>query len=148
MLATAATAARAAETIRFAVTDLAGLEQLQREFGEFREVLGQATGYAIEFFPVNSRTAAVEAIAARQVDFVLTGPAEYVVFKKRTEAIPVVGFARPDYFANLVVLASSPYQVPADLKGQKVAFGDIGSTSTHLAPMQALADHGLMPNRD
>ena len=46
----------------------------------------EATGYEIEFTAVTSRTAAVEAMRAKQVDFVLTGPAEYVVFKKRSEA--------------------------------------------------------------
>ena len=75
--------ANSAETIRFAVTDIAGLEDLQREYGAFRNTLAEATGYEIEFTAVASRTAAVEAMRAKQVDFVLTGPAEYVVFKKR-----------------------------------------------------------------
>ncbi len=66
--------ADAAEAIRFAVTDIAGLEDLQREYGAFRDTLAQATGYNIEFTAVSSRTAAVEAMRAKQVDFVLTGP--------------------------------------------------------------------------
>jgi phosphonate transport system substrate-binding protein len=138
----------AAETIRFAVTDIAGLEDLQREYGAFRDVLAQATGYEIEFSAVTSRTAAVEAMRAKQVDFVLTGPAEYVVFKKRSDAKVVVGFQRPDYFALIVTLADSPVQGVADLKGKKVAFGDVGSTSAHLGPMQLLADFGLDPMKD
>src|SRR5262245_14025545 len=138
----------AAETIRFAVTDIAGLEDLQREYGAFRDTLAQATGYEIEFTAVSSRTAAVEAMRAKQIDFVLTGPAEYVVFKKRSEAKVVVGFQRPDYFAMMVTLADSPVQSVSDLKGKKVAFGDIGSTSQHLGPMQLLADFGINPLAD
>jgi len=38
--------------------------------------------------------------------------------------------------------------VPEDLKGKSVAFGDIGSTSNMLCPMQALADHGVDPVND
>jgi phosphonate transport system substrate-binding protein len=140
--------AQAAETIRFAVTDIAGLEDLQREYGAFRDTLAEATGYEIEFSAVSSRTAAVEAMRAEQVDFVLTGPAEYVVFKKRSDASVVVGFQRPDYFAMIVTLAESPIQDVQDLKGKKVAFGDIGSTSAHLGPMQLLADFGLDPMKD
>jgi phosphonate transport system substrate-binding protein len=140
--------AQAAETIRFAVTDIAGLEDLQREYGAFRDTLAAATGYEIEFSAVNSRTAAVEAMRAEQVDFVLTGPAEYVVFKKRSDANVVVGFQRPDYFAMIVTLADSKVQSVDDLKGQKVAFGDIGSTSAHLGPMQLLADFGIDPMKD
>jgi phosphonate transport system substrate-binding protein len=140
--------AEAAETIRFAVTDIAGLEDLQREYGAFRDTLAEATGYEIEFSAVSSRTAAVEAMRAEQVDFVLTGPAEYVVFKKRSDAVVVVGFQRPDYFAMIVTLAESPVQDVEDLKGKKVAFGDIGSTSAHLGPMQLLADFGVDPMKD
>jgi len=138
-----ATAAQAAETIRFAVTDIVGLEMLQAEFGAFRDTLSQATGYDIEFLPVNSRTAAVEALNADQVDFVLTGPAEYVVIQKRTGATPVVSFSRPDYFSGIIVMADTGYSKPTDLIGRKVAFGDIGSTSNHLAPAQVLADYGV-----
>ena len=145
-LATCATAAQAADTIRLAVTDIVGLEMLQTEFGAFRDTLAEATGHDIEFLPVNSRTAAVEALNAEKVDFVLTGPAEYVVINKRTNATPVVGFSRPDYFSGIIVMADSDYNVPADLMGQKVAFGDVGSTSNHLAPAHVLADYGIMPD--
>ncbi|MEQ8395913.1 PhnD/SsuA/transferrin family substrate-binding protein [Thalassobaculum sp.] len=143
-----AAAASAAETIRFAVTDIAGMENLQREFAPFQAALTRTTGYDVKFFPVSSRTAAVEAMNSKQVDFVLTGPAEYVVFRSKSNAAPVIGWQRPDYFAQVVVMADSAYQTVGDLKGRKVAFGDVGSTSTHLGPAQALADLGLMPGRD
>ena len=137
-----------AETVRFAVTDVEGMEQLQREFGGFVEEMEKVTGYDVEFTPVNSRTAAVEAMRAEQVDFVLTGPAEYVVFAKLTEAKPVVSWQRPDYFAQIVVMAEGDIKKMADLKGQKVAFGEIGSTSQQLGPAQVLADAGLKYNVD
>lgn len=140
--------AQAAEKVRMAVTDIAGLEMLQAEFGKFREVLSEATGYDIEFYPVTSRTAAVEALRAKKIDFVLTGPAEYVVINKLTNAYPVVGFSRPDYFSAVVVMADSGITHPKDLKGKKVAVGDIGSTSNHLAPSQVMADYGLDPMSD
>jgi phosphonate transport system substrate-binding protein len=137
-----------AETIRLAVTDVEGMEQLQREYGGFVQELEKATGFKVEFTAVNNRTAAVEAMRADQVDFVLTGPAEYVIFKKLTDAKPVVGWKRPDYFAQIVVLADGPIKSMADLKGKKVAFGEIGSTSQQLGPAQTLADAGLKYNVD
>lgn len=143
-----ATVANAADTIRFAVTDIEGLENLQREFGAFRDKLSAHTGYDIDFFPVNSRTAAVEAMKAGQVDFVLTGPAEYVVFKARTDAKVVVGWQRPNYFAQIVTLAEGPIKSTKDLVGKKVSFGSVGSTSQHLGPAQALADVGLLYGKD
>jgi phosphonate transport system substrate-binding protein len=135
-------------SISLAITDVPGLEEVQRDFGPFRDAFQRLSGTELRFFAVNSRTAAVEALNARRVDFVLTGPAEYVVFRQRTNAVPVVTFQRPDYFSNIVVLARSEFQAPADLRGRRVAFGDVGSTSRHLGPMQVLADLGLDPRRD
>lgn len=140
---TPALAQGTAQTIRFAVTDVDGLENLQREFGPFVEAFEERSGLGVDFFPVSGRTAAVEAMAAGQVDFVLTGPAEYVVFNARLGAEPVVGWQRPDYFAQIVVLADGPIETVADLAGTTISFGEIGSTSQHLGPAQALADLGV-----
>lgn len=142
-LVSLATQATAAETIRFAVTDIDGLEALQKEMGPFKDAFEKASGLSVEFFPVSGRTVAVEAMAADQVDFVLTGPAEYVVFNARLDAQPVVTWNRPDYYSNVVVLDESAYQSAADLKGQKISFGEIGSTSQHLAPASLLEEAGL-----
>jgi phosphonate transport system substrate-binding protein len=141
------TAAKA-EPIKLAVTDLVGLEELQREFGAFVDVLENATGEEFEFLPVTNRTAAAEALRFGKVDFILTGPAEYVVMQKRTNAEVVVGFSRPDYFSVIVTMAENGYTVPADIKGMKVAMGSVGSTSKHLGPIQILADYGLNPLTD
>ncbi len=136
-------AAAAQDTVRFAVTDIDGMEALQREMGPFKDAFEAASGLTVEFFPVSGRTIAVEAMAADQVDFVLTGPAEYVVFNARLDARPVVTWIRPDYYSNVVVLDSSPHQTAADLKGQKISFGEIGSTSQHLSPVSLLSQAGL-----
>ncbi|MEL6680094.1 MAG: PhnD/SsuA/transferrin family substrate-binding protein, partial [Pseudomonadota bacterium] len=131
-----------------AVTDVEGMERLQLEWGPFKEALEAATGEEFEFFAVNSRTAAAEALRAETVDFVVSGPAEYVVINKLTNATPIIGLGRPDYHCAIVVRADSGINIPADLKGKTVAFGDIGSTSNMLCPMQVLADHGVDPIND
>jgi phosphonate transport system substrate-binding protein len=137
-----------ADDFKLAVTDVEGLERLQTEWGPFKEKLEAATGHTFAFFPVSNRTAAAEALRAERVDFVITGPAEYVVINKLTNATSVVGLSRPDYFCAIVVMADSPAVRPADLKGQKVAMDDIGSTSGHLCPSQLLADYGVDPQKD
>lgn len=139
---------QAAEPVRFAVTDIEGFEALQQEFGPFQAALEAATGLEVELFPVGNRTAAVEALKADQVDMVLTGPAEYVVIKELTDAQIVVGWQRPDYFAQVVALADGPIRRVEDLKGKVVSFGSVGSTSQHLGPAQALADLGLAYGSD
>ncbi len=124
-----------ADEVRFAVTDIEGLEALQQEFGPFEDALEKATGYDIKLYPVSSRTAAVEAMNSGNVDLVLTGPAEYVVIKELNDP-------------EIVVLAGGPIDHVSDLKGKTVTFGSVGSTSQHLGPAQVLADFGLMYNAD
>jgi phosphonate transport system substrate-binding protein len=131
-----------------AITDLEGMEQLQREFGAFRDLLSEKSGIDLKFFPVPNRTAAVEAMRSKRVEFVLTGPAEYVVFKTRGKAKPVIGFSRPDYFTDIITLADSGITDLSQLKGKKVAMGSVGSTSKHLTPMQLFKDQGLDPRSD
>ncbi len=138
----------AAETVKFAVTDIEGLEYLQQEFGEFESALEKATGLEIDLFPVSSRTAAVEVMNANKVDLVLTGPAEYVVIKELTDPEIVVAWQRPDYFAQIVTLAKGDITNVDDLKGKVVTFGSVGSTSQHLGPAQVLTDMGLKYGAD
>lgn len=146
--ATLAVPATAQDKITFAVTDVEGLEALQQEFGPFRDKLQELTGLKVDFFAVNNRTMAVEAMRSEQADFVLTGPAEYVVIKSTTDADVVVGWQRPDYFSQVVVLAKGPIKSVEDLRGKTVTFGSVGSTSQHLGPAQALADLGLKYGTD
>lgn len=140
--------AAAAETWSIAVTDVEGLERLQAEWGPFKGALEAATGETFEFFPVSSRTASAEALRGETIDFVVTGPAEYIVINTLTKANPLVGFGRPDYRCAIIVRADAGIDTMADLKGKKVAFGDIGSTSNMLCPMQLMADYGVSPVTD
>lgn len=148
LFATVTATAAIAQDVTLAVTDVEGLEQLQQEFGAVEAALEEVTGLEIELFPVGSRTAAVEAMNAGQVNFVLTGPAEYVVMKELTDAQIVVAWQRPDYYGQIVVLADSPIRAAKDLEGKTVSFGAVGSTSQHLGPSQALADLGLAYGED
>lgn len=149
-LATALTAAvpAIAETLRFGVTDIEGMEAMQQEFGAFEKALEEATGHEIELFAVSSRTSAVEAINQGQVDLILTGPAEYVVIKELSDPVIIAGWQRPNYYSQLVALASGPIKSVQDLRGKRVTFGSIGSTSQHLGPAQVLADLGLVLETD
>jgi len=140
--------AQAPVELKFAVTDVVGLENLQREWGPFQKALESRTGLKLAFFAVTNRTAAVEAMNAKRVDLVFTGPAEYVVFRSRTNAVPVIALQRVDYYPNVVVRTDSGITEVTELKGKKVAFGSVGSTSRHLGPMQVLADLGLNPRED
>ncbi len=136
------------ETVRFAVTDLKGLEELQREFGAFKEEFETQSGLKIDFFAVNDRTVAAAALQADRVDVVFTGPAEYVVIHEKTGAQPIVAIERDGYHSAIYTRADSGITSLDQLRGKKVAMSDVGSTSGHLGPSQMLVDAGLKPGTD
>lgn len=136
------------ETLRLAVTDVQGLEELQRDYGAFRDELEATLGRKVEFFPVADRAAAAVALQSDQVDIVFTGPAEYVVINAKTEAVPFLAITRPNYFSVIAVRADSGITNAEQLKGQKLSMSDIGSTSGHLGPSKILVDQGLDPQND
>lgn len=136
------------ETLRLAVTDVQGLEELQRDYGTFRDEMEATLGRTIEFFPVADRAAAAVALQSDQVDIVFTGPAEYVVINAKTEAVPFLAITRPNYFSVIAVRADSGITNAEQLKGQTLAMSDIGSTSGHLGPSKILVDQGLDPQND
>lgn len=145
---TATTGGEERPKLRLAVTDLQGLEQLQREFGALQEALEDVAGVDIELFAVNDRVAAAAALQSDRVDLVFTGPAEYVVMKARTQATPVVAIKRQGYRVCFWTQDDSPIRTLQDLRGKKIAMSDIGSTSGHLGPSQMLAQAGLDPQED
>lgn len=128
---------------KLAVTDIAGLEDLQKEFKAFQNKLSELSGIKVKLYPVSSRTAVVEALKFKKVDFVLSGPAEYLIIAKRAKAKPLVALKRPNYYSVLVTKKDSNIEKISELKSQAVAFGPIGSTSYYLAPLQLLADSGI-----
>lgn len=136
------------ETVRLAVTDLQGLEELQREFGAFKDELEKQSGLKFEFFAVNDRTAAAAALQADRVDVVFTGPAEYVVIHEKTGAQPIVAIERDGYHSAIYTKSDSGITSVDQLRGQKIAMSDVGSTSGHLGPSQMLVDAGLKPGSD
>lgn len=118
------------------MTDIVGLEELQTEYGALQKLLSEVSGVGLRFFPVTNRTAAVESLKSQKIGLVLTGPAEYVIFRSRTNAYPLVGFSRPDYFSALITMAGHNITSLKDLRGKNLALGHVGSTSKHLGPMQ------------
>lgn len=134
--------------LRFAVTDVKGLKELQNDYETLRVSLGKALQTEVEFFPVDNYTAATVALKQGQVDFALAGPSEYIVITSRTNAVPVVAITRPEYHSLIAVPAGSPIKTVKDLKGKAIALSDIGSTSGHLGPTKLLLEAGLNPQTD
>ncbi|TVQ69500.1 MAG: phosphate/phosphite/phosphonate ABC transporter substrate-binding protein [Oceanospirillales bacterium] len=137
------------DTLRYADTGVEGMEELRRSFGPFVEVMEEATGLKIEFFPVGNRTAVVNALRFQQIDVVMTGPSEYVAMDSQVKgAQPLVSLARPHYASIFIVPEDSEYQTLNDLKGARISMKSVGSTTGHIIPAYMLVEAGLDIDRD
>lgn len=134
--------------LTFAITDLQGIEQLEEEFGAFRQVLEEVLNLEIEFFPVDSFVAAAPAFLANQIDLALAGPSEYVILNARAKAVPLVTLTRPNYRSVVSVRTDSGITSLEQLKGKKIAMTAYGSTASHISPIKMLMEVGLDPESD
>ncbi|OYD89561.1 phosphonate ABC transporter substrate-binding protein [Nostoc sp. 'Peltigera membranacea cyanobiont' 210A] len=136
------------KNLKFAVTDVTGIEDLQRDYGVFRTTLEEILGIKIELFPVENPTAAAPALLSKEVDIVFAGPSEYLILNARAKAIPIIAIERPNYHSIIVIRTDSKIKLLSQLKGKTIAMRKIGSTSGHLAPTKLLIDAGLDPKTD
>lgn len=135
-------------TYRFAVTDVADMATIAADWSPFAARFQELVGDVLTFVPMPRRDSIIQALEDREVDVALSGPAEYVVIRKRTDASLLLGFSRPGYFSVIATLAKGGVQRLGDLKGRRLGLSARGSTSGHLGPLQILKDGGLNPLRD
>ena len=137
------------ETVRFAVAGVEGLEELQRRFGAFQDLLEGYMGVDFEFFSLSNRTISSTALEYGQVDLVLSGPSEYVLTKLAEPEVELLGgLERENYYTVFIVRANSGFETLDDLVGHKIAMKDSGSTSGHIGPSAILIDEGFDLDKD
>ncbi len=138
----------APEKLRFTVTDVFGLEQLEKDYGAFCQALGEILGIKMECFPVNNFVEAAPAFLYNRLDLALAGPSEYLILRAKAQAVPVVALTRPNYYTVVSVRSDSGITNLAQLKGKRIGIRSQGSTASHLSMMKMLIDVGLEPKVD
>lgn len=133
------------DSLRFAVTDVNGLEELERDFGVFQATLESILGMPITFYPVPNYSAAAPALLANELDMALAGPSEYLLLRGRAQAEPLVKVTRPSYYSVIMTRQDSNLESLTDLKGKTIAMRTEGSTAGHIFPMKLLMDAGVQP---
>ncbi|MGB0562046.1 MAG: phosphate/phosphite/phosphonate ABC transporter substrate-binding protein [Spirulinaceae cyanobacterium] len=136
------------ETLRFAVTDVSGEDDLEKDFGAFRQALEDVLEIPVEFYPVDDYLAAAPALLSGEIDIAMAGPSEYLLLRGRAEVVPIVGVTRPDYYTLIVTRADSDVKTLSDLKGKTIAMVSLGATAGHISPMKMLMDAGLAAKGD
>lgn len=134
--------------IRMADTGIEGMGQLRDAFGPFSDEFKEVTGLDLAMFSLSNRTAAGNALQFDDVELVFAGPSEFVLFNQRQPVEILFTIERPHYGSSFFVKNGSEIEGLEDLKGQRVALKDVGSTSGHIIPSQMLVEAGLDLDRD
>ena len=115
------------------------------------DAVSRSTGLSFDLKVAQSYGGVVEAMCNNAADIAFVGSVTYLQAQKRgcAELLAVaVKSGRSVYYAGLFVRADSPVQSIADLRGKRVAFGDVNSTSAFIFPVAMLFDAGIDPVRD
>jgi len=95
--------------------------------------------------------AVVEGMANHLADIAFFGPVTFMQAKERggAELLAVaVEKGQSVYYSGLFVRSNTPLATVADVKGKRVAFGDVNSTSSFAFPVAMLLAAGIDPPQD
>jgi phosphonate transport system substrate-binding protein len=112
-----------------------------------KKYLEQSLGKKVEIYAFTNYTAMIEAFRARNVDLCYFGPLSYcIAVDKGAEAecfaCKVKGGLK-SYRSVIITRVDSGIGSLKDIRGRKMAYGDIASTSSHLIPKCELAKAGV-----
>ena len=113
--------------------------------------IARSTGMTFDLKVAQSYGAVVEAMCTGGADIAFVGPVTYLQAKDRgcAELLAVaVKDKQSVYYAGIFARADSPIKTLADLRGTRVAFGDVNSTSSFVFPLTMLMDAGIDPVKD
>ncbi len=111
----------------------------------------RTTGLQFDLKVGQSYGAVVEGMCHQLADIAFFGPVSYVQAHKRGCAqLLAVGVEKGKsiYYAGMFAKANAPIASIADVKGKRVAFGDVNSASSFTFQIAMLMDAGMDPVKD
>lgn len=138
------------EKVKFAVTGIDGLEELEAEYGPFKDALAEVLGFEVEFYALTDNASAVTALKEKEVDFVLAGGSDYVMIKDSLDSVyALTAITRPGYIPVIITHKDSGIKSVKDINPEHIiGTRNVGSTSGHLMPLKLLIDAGLELDKD
>jgi phosphonate transport system substrate-binding protein len=120
---------------------------LTTSFTPLTNYLGQRLGEPVTLRITKDYAAHLEVVGQNVADLAYMGPAPYVKLVERYGPRPLLARQvirdSPVFHGKVIVRADSPLRSLADLKGKRVAFGDVESTMGHLVPRYMLLQSGV-----
>jgi phosphonate transport system substrate-binding protein len=113
--------------------------------------ISRMTGLNFNIKVGQSYAAVVEALCSGAADIAFVGAVSYIQAHERgcAELLAVaVEKGQSTYYAGLFARSSSAIRTVRDVRGKRVAFGDVNSTTSFVFPVAMLMEAGIDPVRD
>ena len=123
----------------------------KKDFQPIFSAIEQATGLKFDLKVGQSYSAVVEGMCNGAADIAWYGPASYLQAKSRgcSELLALaVNKGQSVYYSGIFARADAGINKISDLKGKKMAFGDVNSTSSFAIPVATMIRAGVQPARD
>lgn len=143
--------------LKVGVIPFENVDALKSAFTPFATYLGDKSGYSGgQVFVTPEYSGILQALRADQIDVAYLSPLAYVLALQEYQNTPehLVPIGMP-YFQHsltykgiIFVRADSGINKLSDLKGKRVAFGDVTSASAYLYPMAMIKASGVDPDKD
>lgn len=142
-----APASRDPETLKVTVLPDENSQKVVSDNEPLKRYLEARLSRKVEIHVFTNYTAMVEAFRARNVDLCYFGPLSYCIAvgkgaEAETVACKVKGGLKT-YRSVVIAHADTGIAKLADIRGRKMAYGDVASTSSHLVPKCELAKAGV-----
>lgn len=137
----------AAEPIVLAVHPYKSTSSLLKAFGPMADYLSQKLGRDVKLEISSNYEAHVQRIGENRVDVAYMGPAPYVNLVKKHGQKPILARQQINgqsiFQGKIIIRQDSSITELAGLQGKQFAFGDPGSTMSHLVPRYMLIKAGV-----
>jgi len=123
----------------------------KKDFQPIFSAIEQSTGLKFDIKVGQSYGSVVEAMCNGAADIAWYGPLSYLQAKSRgcSELLALaVSKGESVYYSALFARTDSGIEAIADLKGKKLALGDVNSTSSFAVPVAMMMAGGVQPARD
>ena len=123
----------------------------KKDFQPIFSAIEQSTGLKFDIKVGQSYGSVVEAMCNGAADIAWFGPVSYLQAKNKgcAELLALaVSKGQSVYYSGLFASTGSGINTVADLKGKKVALGDVNSTSSFAVPVAMMMAGGVQPARD
>lgn len=139
------------DVLRVALLPDENASELIKRNQPLKDYLEKSLGKEVKLVVTTDYSSMIQAMRFGRLELAYFGPLSYVLAKTKSDIEPFAAMlsdGKPTYRSVIIANTASGIDSLQDIKGKKMAFGDMASTSSHLIPKTMLVAQGLKTETD